>query len=214
MSCGGGGGGSSSTTDAKLSVKLNFENARASDTGFYISNTEIGSVTLDYENSTGEGGSLDITSAASSGVVEVTNLVVDTVYTFEISAKGVDGAEVCSGSANINIDPDVVSEVNLVCQFEEVLAMENAVYDFVKYAMENASTLTAAQIDHFFASDFGIMDGMTRSQFIADMISENMFEFTDASITLTKVDVINPSSRAAGQETFIDFLLQRRFYYP
>ncbi|PLX69363.1 MAG: hypothetical protein C0603_00095 [Denitrovibrio sp.] len=202
-SCGGGGG--SSSAEAKLSLNLDFDNARVDSTGFYISNTEIGSVSLEYTNSAGEGGSLDITSLVTAGVVEVTELTIETTYTFNIAAYGADGTEVCSGAANIYITPDVVNQVNLVCSFQETLAMENAVYDFVASAIANGGSLTAAQIDRFVATDFGVMNGMSRTEFIADMAAGDLFEFTDTGITLVKVDVIDPTSRAAGTETFVDF---------
>jgi len=205
ISCGGGGGGSSSNTAVKLSINLDFDNARVSGTSFYVSNTEIGSVTLDYENGAGFGGSIDITSSASSGSVELTELEIDSTYTFDISATGVDGSEVCSGTTNIFISPDVVNTVNLVCSFEETLAMENSVYDFITLAIENGGSLTEAQIDAFVATDFGLMDGMSRSEFITDMADGDLFEFTETGITLTKVDIIDPVARAAGTETFVDF---------
>jgi len=204
-SCGGGTDGTSYKRKANISLKLAFENSRMSDTSFFIDNTEIGSVTLGYENSLGDSDVFDITSAASNGSVELTELIINEIYTFKISAYGADGAEVCTGSASIEIIPDIVNNVDIECSFEETYAIENAVYSFVNLLLTNADSLTAESIDPYVAEDFGTFDGMTRSEFIADFLSEDNFDFTDPNIVLTKVDVISPDSRAraAGTETFV-----------
>lgn len=206
VSCGGGGGGGSFSRDARISLNVDFENSRATEAGFFISNTEIDSVILEYSND-GESaeqtssGTKDITDSAEGGTVRLTNLIIDTTYLFTVTAYGTEGELACTGSASVFVSPDAENDVDLVCEFIDELAMENAAYDFAS-ALFSGSPISDSDIDEFVADDFGSLNGMSRAEFIEDMMSDD-FDFLDDSVTLSKVDIVLASARAAGQEAFL-----------
>jgi len=200
--CGGGGGGGSSS-DVRVSLNLNFEDSRAASDGFYVSNTKISSVSLAYTNNQGSAGAVNVTSDASDGSVQLTNLVLDTTYTFTVTAVSDEGINACTGSTSVLIASGSTNQANLECTFIDSLAIENAVYDFI--AKLASSNPTAEALDKYVADDFGIMDGMTRSEFIDDIINDNDFDFAGTGVTFEKVDVITGSTRAAGTEAQLSF---------
>jgi len=103
----GGGGGTNSLKEARLSLNVDFENSRTTESGFFISNTEIDKVILDYTNNADSSGSMDITSAADGGAVQLQELIIETTYVFTVKAFGTGGEQACSGTASVYVAPDV-----------------------------------------------------------------------------------------------------------
>lgn len=200
--CGGGGGGGGST-DVKVSLGLNFENARAASDGFYVSNTKIKSVSLSYTNNAGSSGTKVVTADAADGNVQLNNLVQNTTYTFTVTAISDENIQACTGSTSVLISPNATNSATLECNFIDSYAMGNAVFDFVELIMQDS--VTAEQLDEYVAVDFGVYDGLTREQFIADIIDDSGFFFTEAGITLTGVEVTTGVSRAAGTDSLLKF---------
>ncbi|PLX66647.1 MAG: hypothetical protein C0602_11290 [Denitrovibrio sp.] len=120
VSCGSSGGSSgSSAREASISLNVDFEDARSTDTSFFVSNTEIDSVELTYTNNADSSGKMDITSAAEGGTIQLTQLTIDSTYIFTVKAFGTDGSEACSGTASIAIVPEIENEVDLECTFTD-----------------------------------------------------------------------------------------------
>jgi hypothetical protein len=205
----GGGGDSSYTRDAKIAVKMDFENSRATESGFMVGNTLINAVNLKYTNlSTNTATLKNITSEAEEGVFTLHGLEAGATYLFEVSAIGSEGTAVCAGSASIAIIEDETQDVNIDCVFEEVYAMENSVYEFVSL-LASSEQLTAEEVDAYIAKDFGLMDGMTREQFIADMTDDPGFEFVSSDVTLEKIEIVSP--KVKGRADIAESILKMYF---
>ena len=205
--CGGGGGSSSgTTTDVRLAVDLGFDNLRMKETrdaGFYVSNTEIGSVMLTYTNDSGISTKVDITSAASGGVVELTGLATGSYYTFDIKAYMPDNTEVCDGSAEVLISANVTNNVDLTCRFQDAYAMENSVYDFLDMMLDIDETAAYEDISRYVATDFGIYDGATRELYILDLVEDGIIDLSDTGVKLDKVDVSVEYEGPSGNQVIV-----------
>lgn len=202
ISCGGGSGKMSSRSGVEISV--GFENARTAETGFYVSNTYVGSVILGYHSSFGDEDSIDITAqAGSEGRVLLSRLMLNASYTFTVTAYDAQGEELCTGSDSIYLSSDDEQDLTLRCEFADDVAAENAVYDFVSLLYgENSGSLTAADLAPYVSEDFGLMNGMTREEFLADLLSDDYSGFSENGITVTNVEMVTPDARESGQEAY------------
>ncbi|MGD9807847.1 MAG: hypothetical protein AB7E76_07600 [Deferribacterales bacterium] len=200
--CGGGGGGSSDP-GVRVSLGLNFDKSRAAADGFYVSNTKIDSVTVSYTNNAGSSGSKNVTAQAADGSVELNGLVLNSTYTFTVLAMAEGNVQACTGSTSVLIAENEENTATIECVFVDSLAVGNAVYDFVETLM--SANPTAANIDQYVANDFGTYDGYNRAQFIADLLDEPGFAFTDPTVQLESVEVFTGVARAAATESLIKF---------
>ena len=201
--CGGGGGGSDSASDVKVSLGMNFDKSRASANGFYVGNTKIDSVTISYTNNAGSSGSENVTAQASDGMVELNGLVLNSTYTFTVLAMTEGNVQACTGSTSVLIAKGQENTATIECVFPDNLAVGNAVFNFVETLM--SETPTAENIDQYVANDFGVYDGYNRAEFIADLIDDPSFAFTDPTVRLERVEILTGVERAVGTDSLIKF---------
>ncbi len=188
-----GGGTTASKSGNSVSIKMDFENGssgRDSDGGFMVGSGYVSGVKITYGTSGAEYQELDVTSAAkNSSEVVIPDLFAGKTYTFSISAVDESDVIVCSGSTDVEIAPNATTEAELVCRFSGVQSLELAALNLIKASAEDGSTYE--RISGFVASDFGVMNGMNREEFIAsltDGADEFLFDDNIKPVNVVMVD--------------------------
>ncbi|WP_303849579.1 hypothetical protein [Seleniivibrio woodruffii] len=202
VSC--GGGTTVSKSKNSVSIKMDFESSskgRDSDGGFMVGSEYISGVKISYGTEGSEYQELDVTSAArDSSEVIIPDLLAGETYTFNISAEGEDETIVCSGSTEVEIVPNDTTEAELECRFSGVQSLELAVLNLIKTSFqENASY---EKLSDYVASDFGVMNGMNREQFITSLTDDaDEYLFDD---NIKPVNVVISETGLTGKTSDIE----------
>jgi len=202
VSC--GGGTTTSKSKNSVSIKLGFESGttgKADPGGFMVGSAYISGVNISYGTTGVAYQQVDATSAAKNSTeLVISDLIAGKTYTFNIEAVDGDEVIVCSGSTDIQIVPNTATEAELECRFSGVQSLELAALNLMKTSASDSATYE--KISGFVATDFGVMNGMDREEFISHLLNdESEYIFDD---NIKAVNVMMADASLSGKSSDIE----------
>lgn len=217
LSCGGGNSGTSGR--ANISLKINFDQQTKSgvkdQAKLIVSNTLINNVIIGYGPSGGVLNIVNATSAAENGTaVTLAGIELNKPYTFSISAFGADSVLVCDGSDTATVHSNGTTDIKLTCSFKEKYAVENLAYDIMSKIVAG-DPMGNSDLNSLVAKDFGIKDGMSRSEYIKQLAYglDDGSKFLFSDVSLLKTEVVEPKTKDASTTTNVKFFFSDGSYY-
>lgn len=126
----------------------------------------------------------------------MTDLTDGETYDVAVTLYDTSSSVICTGEESVTHSASSTQKISPECSFSESDARNNAVFAFV-YKLINDGGVSYEDIDKYFAVDFGIYDGLSRDQFMAEFIEDSydhdFFEFDEAveleSVQVTELSV-------------------------